>query len=278
MSHKRNFAVPPNAARVWRGFRLPSMQLEQFQELHGTVFIPATVKLQTTSGLESYVPTVLAGVPGKPDSVPDETAVVFWKSQSAYHNAFNRLAVRTYKLTHGGIFDFQNRRSRSGFPVLFSGTLDVDTPVYLFDKPAVWMYHTVKHLAAARPSEITPKKFLEDISKILSTIKNDVELEGAVACAGNDYFVYWELIRNNSSSGIPLLIKEALTDWSWSWSRTFTAKPTHLEHGLWDEWKGMDIHGGESFNMQFDRRRRAAFAKKIEIEKLVGLEAYVNTI
>jgi hypothetical protein len=274
MSHKHNSAVPPDAVRVWRGFRLPDMQLERFHELHGSVFIPATVKLQITSGLESYVPTVLAGIPGKPDSVPDETAVVFWKSQSAYDKAFNRLAVRTYSLTHRGVFDFRNRRSQSCFPVLFTGTVDVDKPVYLFDKPAVWMYHTVKHLAAARPSEMSPQKFLGDISKIMSTIKNDVVLEGAIACAGSDYFVYWELIRNNSSSGIPLL-EEALTDY---WSRTFTAKPTQLKYGLWDDWKGMGIHGGESFNMQFDRRRRAAFAKKIGIKRLVGLEAYVNTI
>ena len=57
----------PNSVRVWRGFRLPSLPLEQFYSKLGTVFIPATVKLQIDAGLHSDTPAVTAGLEGKPD-------------------------------------------------------------------------------------------------------------------------------------------------------------------------------------------------------------------
>ena len=72
---------PANAVRVWRGFRLPTLTLPAFYDKLGTVFVPATVKLQINAGLHSYTPTVPAGLEGKPDYVPDETAILFWKSQ-----------------------------------------------------------------------------------------------------------------------------------------------------------------------------------------------------
>src|SRR5579862_9270454 len=92
--------VPPNAVRVWRGYKEPRLQLDQFYSKLGTVFVPSTVLMQINAGLYSYTPTVPAGLTGKPDMVPDETAILFWDSQETYWNGFNTLAVRTYTLTH----------------------------------------------------------------------------------------------------------------------------------------------------------------------------------
>jgi hypothetical protein len=246
--------VAPGAVRVWRGFRLPDLELAQFYTKLGTVFVPATVLMQVDAGLHSYAPTVPAGLPGKPDSVPDETAILFWSSPATYWNGFTRLAVRTYTLTHGGVYLTQNNQSRADFPVPFAGSLVADQPVYLFEKPADWMHGAVAHLVAARPKAVEVPAFLGAAARVLSTIKETIALSGAIACAGTDYLVYWELGpiapgAQQAPSGIPLL-RAALPDWC----QSFVAAPTFLPIGLWDEWSGMDVRAGSSFNLQFVRQ------------------------
>jgi hypothetical protein len=92
MNESAYVSFPADAVRVWRGFRQPELTLDQFYDKLGSVFVPATVKLQVQAGLQTYVPTVLAGLPGKPDSVPDETAILFWESQQTYWDGFTTLA------------------------------------------------------------------------------------------------------------------------------------------------------------------------------------------
>lgn len=271
--------VPPDAVRVWRGFRLPSLEIAQFYSKLGTVFVPATVLMQIDAGLCAYTPTVPAGLPGKPDGVPDETAILFWESQATYWNGFTRLAVRTYTLTHNGVYLTQNNQSRADFPVAFAGGLTADQPVYLFDRAADWMHGAVTHVVAARPARLTPAAFLTSAAAVLSNIKESVPLDGAIACAGNDYLVYWELGpiapgAKQGPSGVPLL-QEALVDATGrlvprptgeagrvptplaplvDWSQSFAAAPTFLPIGLWDEWSGMDVRAGSSLHLQFKRR------------------------
>jgi len=250
--------VPPNAVRVWRGFRLPALSVDQFYSKLGTVFVPATVKMQVDAGLHSYTPTVPAGLPGKPDTVPDETAILFWESQATYWNGFTRLAVRTYTLTHNGVYVTQNNQSRADFPVPFAGSLSPDQPVYLFEKPADWMHGSITHLVAARPAKSDVATFHKQVAKVLGDIQKQVPLDGAIACVGNDYLVYWELGLlapgvKQPPSAVPLL-ESVTTDWN----QSFSSAPTFLPIGLWDEWAGMDVRAGSSYNMQFTRQHEAA--------------------
>jgi hypothetical protein len=243
--------VPPDAVRVWRGYRLPTLDIPKFYSNLGTVFVPATVLMQIDAGLCSYTPTVPAGLDGKPDSVPDETAILFWDSQETYWNGFSTLAVRTYTLTHGGVYTTQ---SGANLPVLFSGSLKIEAPVYLFDKPADWMHGAINHLVAGRAANVDPVAFRTAIENVLSTIQKQVPLEGAIACVGNDYLVYWELGSAapgtpTPPSGIPAL-QAAIS----GWNQVFKPAPTFLPIGLWDKWAGMDVRAGSSFNMQFKRR------------------------
>jgi hypothetical protein len=254
MTDRPSVLVAPSAVRVWRGFRLPDLELAQFYAKLGTVFVPATVLMQVDAGLHAYAPTVPAGLPGKPDTVPDETAILFWSSQATYWNGFTRLAVRTYTLTHNGVYLTQNNQSRADFPVPFAGALTADQPVYLFEKPADWMHGAIAHLVAARPARLDPASFFGGVAKTLANIRETIALDGAIACVGNDYLVYWELGplapgAKQGPSGIPLL-QAQLTDWS----QSFATAPTFLPIGLWDEWSGMDVRAGSSFNMQFKRR------------------------
>jgi hypothetical protein len=254
MTMERAKPVPPNAVRVWRGYRdTTKLTLDQFYSKLGTVFVPATVLMQIDAGLCSYTPTVPAGLTGKPATVPDETAILFWESPETYWNGFTRLAVRTYTMTHGGVYTTDGQ-SRADLPALFKGTLSADQPVYLFDKPADWMRGTINHFVAARPDTMSQPAFPPAVAAVLSNIQKQVPLDGAIACVGNDYLVYWELRPVAAGTPTPpsgiLLLQAALT----GWSQAFTPAPTFVPVGLWDEWAGMDVRAGSSFNMQFTRR------------------------
>lgn len=252
-----NILTAPDAVRVWRGFKATSMTLEQFYNKLGTVFVPATVKFQIDAGLHSYTPAVPAGLTGKPDYVPDETAILFWKSQQTYWNGFTRLSVRTYTLTHGGVYITTGTPlSRADFPILFAGanTLNVDAPVFLFDKEADWMNGTIHHLIAERPRDVDIATFKNNVASALANIQGlSNSLDAAIACIGDEYLVYWELGplapgTGSPISGIPLL-QGILT----GWSQVLNPAPTYLPMGIYDEWAGMDVRAGSSFNMQFKR-------------------------
>lgn len=247
--------------RVWCGYRLHSMDIDKFETLLGTVFIPACVEMQTKLGLTAYVPTVLSGLSGKDDSIPDETALVFYKSQKEYKGDFETLAERIYALDHHGVFSFDKTekdfKSYSDFPAPFTGSLKFKSPVYLFANDADWMHGKVTHFVGTRPSNMEPNKFQEIISKILTKIQENIKLDGAIACLDENYLVYWELVTkeqgdNDSPTGISLL-DEVFTEWK----QTFTAKPTSLPKGLWEHWEGMNgndpLPSGSSFNLVFDR-------------------------
>ncbi len=249
--------VRPDAVRVWRGFRLPTLSLSDFYKKLGSVFIPATVKLQIEAGLHSYTPTVPAGLQDKPDYVPDETAILFWKSQQTYWNGFTRLAVRTYTLTHNGVYVTSGEPlSRADFPVEYNGldSLIIDRPVYLFNTEADWMIGSIRHIVGARPRSMSATSFKSNVGDILNEIKKlQPTLNGAIVCIGAEYLVYWELGSiapgtKNPVSGIPLL-QNLLSDWS----QVFEPAPTFLPIDIYDEWPGMNVTAGSTFNMQFQR-------------------------
>ena len=247
--------VAPDAVRVWRGFRLPTLSLDDFLHKLGTVFVPATVKMQVDAGLQAYVPAIAGGLTDKPDSVPDETAVLFWESPATYWNGFTTLAVRTYTLTHGGVYLTAQNQSRADFPTAFDGQVNTDQPVYLVDQPADWMHGRVTHLVAARPVDHDPATFHANVASALGDVRKNVSLDAAIACVGDDYLVYWELTPiatggPASTTGIPMLTPVV------GWNHVFSPAPTFLPIALWDEWPGMDVASGSSLNMQFDRRDR----------------------
>ncbi len=250
---------PANAVRVWRGFQLATLSPSDFYDKLGSVFVPATVKLQIEAGLHSYTPTVPAGLPDKPAYVPDETAILFWHSQETYWNGFSRLAVRTYTLTHNGVYITKGTPlSRADFPIAYDGasTLSVDQPVFLFNTQVDWMTGAVRHLVAERPRSVDSEKFKMDVSSILNKIKNlSPSLQGAIACIGDDYLVYWELGEIAAGVKTPVSGVEMLQSICSGWNHVFHPAPTYLPISIYDEWPGMDVGAGSSFNMQFNRSK-----------------------
>jgi hypothetical protein len=240
-------ALTPDAVRVWRGFRDPVIDLAAFYERLSTVFVPATVLMQIDAGLDGYIPTVLGGLPDKPDEIPDETAILFWDSQQTHADAFKKLAVRTYTLTHSAVY---TASSGAGFPLLFSGELKADQPYHLVEREADWMHGSVRHLVGGRPADVEPDSFRAQLAEVLSDTPSNAP-RGAIACAGEDYVVYWELESDPPDGSAERFAALAACT---AWNHTVASQPTSLDSGLWDDWAGMDIEPGDSLNLQFQRR------------------------
>jgi len=237
-----NQIPPPDAVRVWRGFRAESMTPADFFSRLGSVFIPATVEMQVEAGLFAYLPTVPAALPGKPPGVPDETAILFWESQDTYQEGFERLAVRTYTLTHAAVY---TQESRADFPLRFTGQLEFDQPYYLVDAAADWMRGGVLHVVGGRDPGLAPEDFRSEVTQALEGVQKDETLQGAIICISADYLVYWQLGGSEDLSTLKSCC---------GWSAAFQPQRTSLPAGLWDIWSGMTVASGDSFNMQFTRR------------------------
>ena len=247
----KNIPVPADAVRVWRGYKRKELNLTEFFRKSGSVFVPAAVEMESNLGLHVYIPAFPAGAEKKPDTVPDETAILFWETQQTYHDAFKTLAERIYVLTHGPLF---GPPSTADFPKFLDNSFEAEQPYYLFDTPADWMYGVVTHLVGGRPEDQTPKEFLSTVQTWAKAQQSHQPegLDGAIICAGEDYLVYWEhwtdleykenaFITSLAELVVPFLLKDAAR--------------VSLPAGLWDEWEGLTITTGDCLNLQFERRK-----------------------
>jgi hypothetical protein len=104
--------APATHLRVWRGWRLDALKRERFEEHLSATFIPATAQLMAQFGLQCYIPGLPRPVPepGSPDAVtdpvPDEVALLFYRSRRDYDAARDTVAGRTYSLLHEAAFRF----------------------------------------------------------------------------------------------------------------------------------------------------------------------------
>ncbi len=235
--------VPPDAVRVWRGFRLSSLPREKFFEKLGSFFIPGTVQIQSPVGLTAYMPSVLPK--DKPPEVPDEIALVFYEIQQAYHNAKDTVGGRAYSDLHGVAFDLD--RSLSGFPDPFKGGLAPGEEYHLFDEHVDWQRGIVKIFVGVKDGGAA---FLGDVADWLMDIQQRGGPDGAIVSASDDYVVYWEHWPDAAKA------KASRVSELGKWVKTAydrTIEPYALPHKLWDAYPGVDVSGGESFNFQFER-------------------------
>ncbi|MGO8936358.1 MAG: heme-binding protein [Mycobacterium sp.] len=204
--------------------------MSDFTARLGSVFIPATALMQIEVGLDAYIPTVLTGLPDKPDEAPDETAILYWDSQETYAHSFDTLAVRTYTLTHGAMYA---PASGAAFPEPFAGQLTAHQPYHLTIAPQDWMRGQVHHFIGARRDAQRPKEFRTALASALAGF-DQTGAAAAIVCAADNHVVYWEL-HTNANAGPSGLIDQlvALS----GWSHITTAEPSGFDHGLWDPWR-----------------------------------------
>lgn len=241
--------IPPDGVKVWRGFRSPSLAQADFFAKLGQVFIPATVEMQIAIGLDAYLPTVPAGLADKPDTVPDETALIFWDSQQTYTDGFETLAVRTYTLTHGAVYTPKPQSDAQFTIPLAPGPLVPNQPYYLVDQPADWMHGTPSHTIVGRPDSQSPDDFQAAYAPLMESLSGSAGIDGGIVCAGDDYLVFWAL-----GAAAATAAEQVAGAAGGGWTHVATPQPTSLPAGLWDVWPGMTVQPGDSFNMQFKRR------------------------
>jgi hypothetical protein len=237
--------VAPDSVHVWRGFKADGKDWIEFAEFLGQVFIPTGSMLQPGAGLHAFIPS-MPKQDGKPSTVPDQTALMFWTNQQAYHDGFKKVAVRAYTNLHGGAY---GPPSSAEFPVALDNEIIPGQPYYLIDKPADWMLGRVRHLVAA-PKD--PKTFFDDVFAWAKGVQSNPSegVEGALVCVGEGYVVVWMLWGPDASGGDPL---DDLTGVTLPYLNT-SAETYHLPAGLWDDWPGIDLTQGESsFNIQLQR-------------------------
>ena len=251
IKHNQAKPVPASAVRVWRGFKDPQLATPKFFQDLGQIFVPATVELQWQQGLDAYIPSFPAGK-NKPATVPDETAVLFWDSQLAYKNGFNTLAIRTYSLTHNGVYNTQNKISTADFPGPYADSLVADQSYFFFNKAIDWMQGTVFHLVGGRPAKQKPAQFISALNKWAQDFytNNPDKAAGAIICASNNYVLFWECIPKAKKAGKGMAALAKLCEVY----HNKAAKPQSLAGGLFDNWMGLNVKPGDSYNMQFSRR------------------------
>ena len=246
------YPVPPDCVYVWRGYASTAMTYDAFVSFLGTVFVPACVLLQPPLGLRAYVPSMVPQS-GKPHAVPDQTALMFWKDDSAHDDARKALAERIYTNLHGDVYDM-TRSALPEVPVAIpsvSEPLKAEQPYHVFDTPADWMTGTVRHLVAARRDNVPVGEFLLSAASWAHDLvaAPPAEVDGALICCGEDYAVAWVHASAIGAQLEPVLAGlEALTTTTLS----ADAVPTDLGAELWDDWPGLDLtkHGCVNFQLR----------------------------
>jgi hypothetical protein len=250
MSPSSYVPPPADSVRVWRGFRLPSLEPAKFYLDLGSIFIPVTVQIQRLFHLAAYLPAVLP--PVRPDGLPDEIALVFYRTQQDYTNAALAAGGRAYSLLHSAVFNLAPGGSLSGFPTAFAGNSAREQPVHLFPESVDWQTGFAQVFVGARRASTDPDLFLKGAQTFCqSLIQNRPQgLEAAIVVVASDYLLFWEhwpdaTVAQTSRIGeLTQTASEVMFE-----IYTPTAVPTALDGA----WPGLQVTGGEALNAQFDR-------------------------
>jgi hypothetical protein len=242
----KHHPIAPDSVHVWRGYKAAGKPYADFAQFLGNVFVPACALLQPRAGLCAYVPTMVPEA-NKPSGVPDQTALMFWRDQTAYSDAFKKLAVRAYTNLHGDAYD--TKTSSAQFPVALAGAVKAEQPYFLIAQNADWMLGYVHHLVGARPQNQTSADFLAAVgnwAKDYAT-RRDSRIDNALLCAGNDYLALWEhsdVTDAAFAQGTDALATPCLKQ---------VAENYKPPAGLWDDWPGIDLGAHGCINIQLER-------------------------
>jgi len=180
-------AVPPDAVRVWRGRRRADLAENEFFDKLGKVFMPFTVQMQRLYGLTAYLPAVIHGE----DGLPDEIALVFYKTRKAYDDAKKYPGGQAYSDLHSVVFDLG--KSSSGFPEFLGQSFSLDKPYYLLQMHADWKKGIAQLYVGHRRKGLSLKDYCLNLQLEAQNIqKNPGAIDGAILFATKDWMIYWQ--------------------------------------------------------------------------------------
>ena len=239
--------------RLWWGYRRPDVARSDFLRKLGRVFMPQTIYTMHTrlQALAAYLPVV---PPSTTDSVlsgmPEELAVVVYKSIADYERANATLEGRAYQDLHGALFT--KASSSQGFPERFAGEVVANQP-YFVGGGGNWQKGHVNFLLGKRPRAVGEDHFFQQLTATLAAHNTIVGKAGGpdtVLLRTDGVFVsYFELWSGDSTpSAVASSKVKSLLAPNWSAPAAPVSTPSDLNTaGNWLHLNG----NGEVLNFTF---------------------------
>jgi len=243
--------VAPDSVRVWRGYALDRTQMDAFHQALGATFIPITPQVMGKLGLTAYLPAIVPG--DAAPSVPDEIALVFYRSQADYQqNANGTTAGRAYQKLHAGVFVLGPPKpgqpsSASTFPVLLKDACVSGQPYHLFPDSVDWYRGA---------SDVFVGVFDGDGSKLASAVlqagnalqNNRVAgFDGCILVVVDNVLIYWRHWQSAAGAdawnvGLPLRTVLATS-----------ARVVNVNPSEYAPYPGLSVQAGQFLNVHFQR-------------------------
>ena len=244
--------VAADAVRVFRGRKKAGVQRHIFVERLGQLFMPFTVQMQRQYGLTAYLPAVLPESKEsttKESTIPDEVALVFYRTQECYHEAKRSVGGRAYSELHELVFDMP--ASRSGFPKLLAADeITPDQPYHLFERSIDWQAGYCRLFVGTRKADATPDVFLAGVAKAARRVQADPRsLDAAIFSATSDWVVWWDHSPAAIAAGSVHHL-EAVANLV----HASTARRLRVPASLLEPYAGLSLNAQTDFvNLQFPR-------------------------
>jgi hypothetical protein len=239
--------VPADSVRVFRGRKKAGTRRDVFVQRLGQVFMPLTIQMQRLYGLTAYLPAVLPDF--KESTIPDEVALVFYRTQACYHEAKRSIGGRAYSELHELAFDMS--ASRSEFPeLLVTEKITPHQPYYLFERSIDWQTGYSRLFIGTRKAEAGPDAFLVGVAKIAQQVQTEPRsLDAAIFSATSDWLVWWDHSPTGIATG-PVDYFDAVADVV----HASAARCVRVPPNLLEPYAGLALNAQADFlNLQFPR-------------------------
>ena len=239
--------VPADSVRVFRGRKKSGVRRDIFVEHLGQLFMPFTVQMQRQYGLTAYLPAVLPE--SKESTIPDEVALVFYRTQECYHEAKRSVGGRAYGELHELVFDMPV--SPSGFPKLLAADeITPDQPYHLFERSIDWQIGYCSLFVGTRKVDVGSDAFLAGVAKAARRVQADPQsLDAAIFSATTDWVVWWDHSPTATATG-PAHHFEAVANLV----HASAARRLRVPPNLLEPYAGLSLNAQSDFvNLQFPR-------------------------
>jgi hypothetical protein len=248
VAHRHRHApqpVPADSVRVFRGRKRADTRRDMFVQRLGQVFMPVTIQMQRLYGLTAYLPAVLPE--SKDSTIPDEVALVFYRTQECYHEAKRCIGGRAYSELHELAFDMS--ASRSDFPLLFAADkISPDQSYHLFERSIDWQTGYSRLFVGTRKAGAGSDAFLASVANAARRVQADPRsLDAVIFSATSDWVVWWD---HSPTATDPVHYLDAVADRVHS----SAARCLRVPPNLLEPYAGLALNAQTDFlNLQFPR-------------------------
>ena len=239
--------VPADSVRVFRGRTKGDTRRDAFVQCLEQVFMPITVQMQRLYGLTAYLPAVLPEL--HQSGIPDEVALVFYRTQECYREAKRCIGGRAYSELHELAFDMS--ASHSEFPQLLAADeITPDQPYHLFERSVDWQTGYSRLFVGTRKADAGSDAFLAGVAKVARQVQADPRsLDAAIFSATSDWVVWWDHSPTGIATG-PVHYLDAVADRV----HASAARCLRVPPNLLEPYAGLSLNAPADFlNLQFPR-------------------------